>query len=320
MLTIRPISSDLADVAKTELNEDPYQLKSQLEVLNSWLNECAMLCGTLNDQILLSFLRGCKFSLVKTKEKLSLFYRIRTILRQVVQNRDPFDKHVLQVIKLGVGIPLPETASPIDPRIFIIRVAQFDLEKCSFADVIKIGTMINDIMMRDDDQVVICGMCLIIDLARVTAAHLFQFEMEFLRQVAILYQDASPFRMRGIHILNPPPGLHTVMAIFNSLLSQKNQDKRIFVHGSSLSSLHKHFPREILPTEYDGLLGPIQTCLDFWEMKLRNNRDYLLEMAELRDSQAEEAQRIQLPLKQSVSFRENDFFGIDGSFRKLELD
>lgn len=114
-----------------------------------------------------------------------------------------------------------------DPKIFVIRVAQFDLTKIVFADVIKGGTLINDVLMRDDDQMVICGMNLVIDLAGVTANHLFQFDFEFLKQVAILYQDASPLRMKGIHIMNPPPGMRTVVNMFNSLLSAKNKSKRV---------------------------------------------------------------------------------------------
>lgn len=85
----------------------------------------------------------------------------------------------------------------------------------------------NDVLMRDDDQMVICGMALIIDLAGVTASHLFQFDFELLKQVAILYQDASPLRMQGIHILNPAPGMQSVVNMFNNLLSTKNKDKRV---------------------------------------------------------------------------------------------
>lgn len=126
-----------------------------------------------------------------------------------------------------MGVPLPETEKPTDPKLFIIRVGCFDVNQCTFADIIKVGTMINDILMRDDDQMVICGMALIIDLKGVTANHLMHFEMDLLRKVAILNQDASPLRMQGIHILHPPPGAQTALNIFNGLLSEKNQHKRV---------------------------------------------------------------------------------------------
>ncbi|XP_062554117.1 alpha-tocopherol transfer protein-like [Armigeres subalbatus] len=322
---VRPISTDLAGVAKDELNEDPSQLESHLSVIRNWLKECTRFHGVLDDQILLSFLRGCKFSLEKAKQKLSLFYWIRTTLPEVIQNRDPYEDHVLEVIRLGVGTPLPDTVKATDPKVFIIRVARFDLTKITFADVIKGGTLINDVLMRDDDQMVICGMILVIDLAAVTANHLFQFDFEFLKQVAILYQDASPLRMQGIHILNPPPGMQTAVNIFNNLLSAKNKNKRIFAHGSNLKSLHEHLPKEILPEEYGGTLGPIQAFVDEWELKLKANRDYLLEMANLRDNEA--SRGTMLSASQSFTSSpsssltsQQTYFGIDGSFRRLELD
>ncbi|XP_055626115.1 alpha-tocopherol transfer protein-like [Toxorhynchites rutilus septentrionalis] len=317
MANVRLISPELTIVAERDLNEDPTQLRSHLEVIRTWLSEHSTIQGALSDQILLSFLRGCKFSLEKTKQKLALFYRIRTMLPEVVQNRDPLAEDVLQLIRLGVGTPLPETVLPTDPKIFIIRVCQFDLEKCTFADVIKVGTMINDILIRDDDQMVVCGITLIIDLANVTASHLFQFEVEFLKQVAVLYQDASPLRMQAIHILNPPPGMHTVLNIFNSLVADKNKDKRIFAHGTSLDSLHKLFPACVLPEEYGGTLGPIQTFVDLWVFKLKENRNYLLEMTELQDNSIVSNSKI--PTNNSHP-RVHNHFGLDGSFRKLELD
>nr|XP_019550268.2 alpha-tocopherol transfer protein-like [Aedes albopictus] len=316
MLSLRPIAADLADVAKNDLNEDPSQLESHLSVIRNWLKECKHFHGSLDDQILLAFLRGCKFSLEKVKEKLALFYWIRTTLPEVTQNRDPYDDHVLEVIRLGVGISLPKTVNPTDPKIFVIRVAQFDLTKITFVDVIKGGTLINDVLMRDDDQMVICGMILVIDLAGVTASHLFQFDYEFLKQVAVLYQDASPLRMQGIHILNPPPGMQTVVNMFNSLLSTKNKNKRIFVHGSNLESLHNHLAKDVLPKEYGGTLGPIQTFVEEWELKLKANRDYLLEMSDLRDTKTSAPQS---PSVLSPTSK-NTFFGLDGSFRQLELD
>lgn len=320
---VRPISIELANVARDSLNEDPVQCRSHLDVLRSWLKERNNLHGVLDDQVLVAFLRGCKFSLEKAKEKLALFYWIRTGMTQVVQDRDPFDDHVAKLIRMGVATPLPYTELPSDPKIFVIRVGQFDYSKCGFIDLIKVGTMINDVLMRDDDQMVICGMAVIIDMAKVNAGHLAQFDFEFLKQVAIMYQDASPLRMQGIHILNPPPLVSMVVSMFNGLLSPKNKDRRIFFHGTSLDSLQQHFPKSVLPTEYGGDLESIDTFVDQWEEKLKDNREYLLEVARLEDFNViKQGMNGSTPPSPSVltPTNKNASFGLDGSFRKLELD
>ncbi|XP_061507148.1 alpha-tocopherol transfer protein [Anopheles gambiae] len=314
MSNIRPISQQLQEVAKRELNEDESQVDSHLKVIRSWLIELDLQCSLVDDQFLVAFLRGCKFSLEKVKKKILLFYQTRSELPQIIQNRDPLDSDVLRIIRMGVGVPLPETEKPTDPKLFIIRVGCFDVNQCTFADIIKVGTMINDILMRDDDQMVICGMALIIDLKGVTANHLMHFEMDLLRKVAILNQDASPLRMQGIHILHPPPGAQTALNIFNGLLSEKNQHKRIYTHGRDLKSLYQHFSPAILPKEYGGDLESIDTLAKQWEFKLADNRSYLIDMALLTSQPCSSPSSV---LKNGSTQRS---FGTEGSFRKLDFD
>ncbi|XP_052872688.1 alpha-tocopherol transfer protein-like [Anopheles cruzii] len=316
MSDLRPISPQLMGVARLQLNEDAAQVNSHLVVIRSWLVECDLHCTVVSDQFLVAFLRGCKFSLEKVKKKLALFYRIRAELPQVIQNRDPTDEHVLSVIRMGVAVPLPKTEKPTDPKLFLIRVGQFDVTQCTFADIMKVGTMLNDILMRDDDQMVVCGVAIIIDMKGVTGSHLLQFEIELLKKIATLNQDASPLRMQGFHILNPPPGLQTALSIFNGLLSEKNQQKRIFTHGSDLESLHKHFPATLLPAEYGGSLGSIDSIINEWELKLIHNRAYLSEMAALTSSK-------NLSLTHNpdtIGTKSEAHFGFEGSFRKLDID
>uniref|UniRef100_A0AAG5D0P2 CRAL-TRIO domain-containing protein n=3 Tax=Anopheles atroparvus TaxID=41427 RepID=A0AAG5D0P2_ANOAO len=315
MVTIRPVCSKLKEVAKRELNEDESQIQSHLKVIRSWLAECDLQCDKIEDQFLIAFLRGCKFSLEKVKKKILLFYQIRFQLPQVIQNRDPLDPKLLKVIRMGVAVPLPRTTKATDPKLFIIRVGNFDLTECTFADTMKVGTMINDILMREDDQMVICGMILIIDLKGVSAGHLMQFEMGLLRKIAIMNQDASPLRMQGIHILNPPAGAQAVLNIFNGLLSEKNQHKRIFIHGRELETLHQHFPPELLPEEYGGTLESIDNIVKQWQNRLIENRLYLLEMASMSSNKT-----ISPPAMPLLNESFIGSFGTEGSFRKLDFD
>lgn len=55
----------------------------------------------LDDQFLITFLRGCKFSIQKAKEKLDLFFTVREEIPELVRNRDPLDKRIGAMLKLG---------------------------------------------------------------------------------------------------------------------------------------------------------------------------------------------------------------------------
>lgn len=78
-----------------------------------------------------------------------------------------------------------------------------------------------------------------------------------------------------------------------------------------MEALYKHIPKSILPSEYGGEAGPIQNIIDEWEKKLISYRDFFLEEVNYRN---DERKRPGKP-KNAESL-----FGIDGSFRKLNVD
>lgn len=55
----------------------------------------------LDDQFLITFLRGCKFSIQKAKEKIDLFFTVREEIPELIRNRDPLGKRMGAMIKLG---------------------------------------------------------------------------------------------------------------------------------------------------------------------------------------------------------------------------
>lgn len=98
---IRLLSKELQIKAETELNEVAGRLVSDVETFKNWIKKSAHLNGRTDDQFLLFFLRGCKFSLEKAKQKYDLYYTVRSGLPEIIGNRDPTDKKVLNLLKLG---------------------------------------------------------------------------------------------------------------------------------------------------------------------------------------------------------------------------
>lgn len=78
-----------------------------------------------------------------------------------------------------------------------------------------------------------------------------------------------------------------------------------------MESLYTEIPKELLPVEYGGENGTIQDLIQYWEEKIRQYREYLLEEAKYG---TDESKR-QAPLKHADAL-----FGAEGSFRKLDVD
>lgn len=95
------------------------------------------------------------------------------------------------------------------------------------------------------------------------------------------------------------------MGGFNGVLSFQ-----LHIH-TDVASLHKELPQNLLPIEYGGENGCIEDLVKYWEEKIAEFRDMLIDEGQYG---TDESKR-KLPSKHSETL-----FGAEGSFRKLEVD
>jgi hypothetical protein len=101
MINVRPLTPALAALAEKDLNETPERLVSDLKALREWIRQSPHLHVRTDDQFLVTFLRGCKYSLEKVKQKFDLYHSVRSLMPEVMMNRDPLDERLQAIIRLG---------------------------------------------------------------------------------------------------------------------------------------------------------------------------------------------------------------------------
>lgn len=225
---IRSLNSELQLIAKQELNENPDQIQENLDILKRWLEKSTHLTARVDDQFLIAFLRGCKHSLERTKQKIDMFYTYRTHLTEIMGNRDPLQDKISEVIKLGVTLPLPIAGSPGSPRIIFVRMRSYDPSRVRVEDVFQVVTMINDILMIEDDNSMVSGQMYVCDLANISMQHITQLQPAFLKKVLMIWQDSSPIRQKGVHYINAPKIFDQLFNLFKSLLNEKMKKRVSF--------------------------------------------------------------------------------------------
>lgn len=171
--------------------------------------------------------------------------------------------------------------------------------------------MIQDILMREDDNYMIAGQIGILDCSGVTMAHFRQFNPSFIKKITLMTQDASPTRQKGFHFINTPFGFDSVFNVFKSFINEKNKTK-LYVHGSNLESLYKVIPKSLMPLEYGGEVGSLESITNSWEKRIVSYRDYYKEEESFG---VDEAKRI--AKKSTDKFADSS---MTGSFRKLNVD
>uniref|UniRef100_T1GRL1 CRAL-TRIO domain-containing protein n=1 Tax=Megaselia scalaris TaxID=36166 RepID=T1GRL1_MEGSC len=169
--------------------------------------------------------------------------------------------------------------------------------------------MIGEIQMREDDNCMISGFVEIIDLSNIKSGHFFQFDPVFVKKLAVLGDKALPYRPKGFHFVNCPTGTEKILNISKSLMSDKIK-QRFHVH-SNYDSLLEKIPKQYLPKEYGGENGVIQDVVDHWENKLLSYKSYFEEEKQYGTNEK---------LRPGKPVNSSSLFGIEGSFRKLEVD
>lgn len=76
-------------------------------------------------------------------------------------------------------------------------------------------------------------------------------------------QEAHPVRAQQIHVYNCTPLINRIMSLIRPLIKPEVAARFQF-HTPGSETIFKFIPREILPEEYGGDAGPIQTIADYW--------------------------------------------------------
>ncbi|XP_063607482.1 alpha-tocopherol transfer protein-like isoform X2 [Penaeus indicus] len=303
------LSEELIQRAKDELGEDPARRAQDIEHIRDWLKHQPHIRARTDDWTILRFLRGCKFSLERTKEKLDMFYTCKSLCPEWYTNRDPQDKKMREILELGLFLPL-RGLSTRGARVVLSRPALRDPSKTDMNDAAKAILFMVDLLLEEDETVAITGVEVVMDAASMTFQHAAQMNPSLVKKASTIMQDGYPMRPKGLNYIHTPAAFDTVFSIFKSFMKEKMK-RRIHIHGSDLESLHKEVPKEILPAEYGGTNGTVEDIKNYWLQRVDARRDWLLEDEKYG---VDESKR---PGKAKTSA---DLFGIEGSFRKLNVD
>nr|XP_022919566.1 retinol-binding protein pinta-like isoform X1 [Onthophagus taurus] len=309
-MDIRPLSPELQAKAIAELNEDPKRIPEDIKYIKEWLLKQPHLKPRTDDQFILTFLRGCKFSLERTKEKLETYFTMRSLLPEYFKNRDPFDPKMQELLKAGTYLPL-KSSGPDTPKGFLMSFKNWDMSTTSMSDLMKLTYMIMDIVINEDDQAVIAGIIALQDGTGIEMKHMMAMTPSLVKKSAMLFQDAYPNRPKAMHYFNPPSFIETIFNLFKPFMKEKLM-KRWHIHNTkNINDMYEFFPKSILPEEYGGDAGKIQEIIDYWKNKVESYADWY------KDDEKYGCDESKRPGKPKTSA---ELFGIEGSFRKLNVD
>ncbi|XKL64437.1 hypothetical protein PGB90_004523 [Kerria lacca] len=296
---------------RSELNEDVSTRDNDLMHIKEWLMRQPHLPNWEDDARIMTFLRGCKFSLEKTKRKLDMYFTMRAAVPEFFNNRDPTLPEIKEVMRI-VNIPPLPGLTKNGRRVVIMKGVDMEHVAATVADAMKAVLMIGDIRLKEE-QIGVAGDVYILDASVATpqnfAQHFAKFTPALLKKFFICVQEAYPVKVKEVHVIYVSPLVDTIINFVKPILKEKLRE-RIYVH-QDLNSLYEYVPKDILPEEYGGFAGPIADINKQWLDKMINYRDWFLEEEKIK---ADENKRPGKPKTQ------DDLFGMEGSFKQLSID
>ncbi|XP_037955090.1 alpha-tocopherol transfer protein-like [Teleopsis dalmanni] len=287
--------------------ENPAEIERDIKLIREWLNTQPHLPKDMDDERLATFLRGCKFSLEKVKKKLDMYYTMRNAVPEFFANRD-VNREELSMVFDYVHCPTLPGLTSNGRRITFIRAIDCDFQPSQIPDAMKVALMIGDVRLAEE-SVGIAGDIFVLDAAVATAAHFAKFSPTIVKKFLIAVQEAYPVKVKEVHVINISPLVDTIFKFVSPFVKEKIRN-RITFHNN-IESLYKVVPKDLLPNEYGGKAGPIIELTQMWKKKLN---DYTAWFKEQEDKKANESLR---PGSPKTS---DDLFGMEGSFRQLNID
>ncbi|XP_073974754.1 retinol-binding protein pinta-like isoform X1 [Rhodnius prolixus] len=307
---IEPLTSVEEEKILTETRYSREQLKKDLEHLKDWLQKQTHLPPsrlTEGDKFLQMFLTGSKGSLETAKRKLDNYYTYRTH-SELLENRDPLIKGYSDVLDIGYVCLTPQTGKQAE-RLVYVGLTNPDPEKYDIVLQLRRFLDVMDIKLRLEE--LSTSHFVVLDNRNGVTGHLLRVKPTIIRELLQLVQDVYPFRISGVLIINTPPFIDAILNKMVIPFLKKKLRERIHVTSKGHEIVNKYVDKRLIPKDYGGDNLSIKELTDAWDKKILEKREWFInELSERTD----ESKRVDL------TGREDGYFGVHGSLKKLVID
>ncbi|KAG7303751.1 hypothetical protein JYU34_012321 [Plutella xylostella] len=261
----------------------------------------------ISDLDLILTFHCCGRSAQRAKQLLDLHYTLRTLFTHLFKDRQ-VDDAILSAMDCVLWLPL-ETRSHDGCKVIYGRLVDYEPKKFNFSDDCRLAFMVMDLWQRAEGSWP--GLVLLVDMQGVALAHLTRLDYHTLQEFFYYLQEAMLVNLKGIHFLNAPSFMDKVLFIIRPFMKKHLLDM-MGIHQPGSRTLEKYLPMEALPSDCGGKYMAVDDAKAMMRAKLLANRDYF---SQENLKRVTEARRPGRPTTIA-----DIFGGVEGSFKKLEID
>ncbi|CAG5076952.1 Similar to Ttpal: Alpha-tocopherol transfer protein-like (Mus musculus) [Cotesia congregata] len=193
-------------------------------------------------------------------------------------------------------------------KIIYGRLMNFEPSAYVYNDAIKYWNMSMDLWMYSEGTMK--GHIILVDLAGLSFGHTTRLSPMGLKKFLFYLQEGLPVRLKGLHFTNSIPVMEIILGMMKPFMKKELMDI-LHIHTSN-ETVKKFLPLDILPNESGGKAGPLRDLHEKNIKKMEAHRDFFLE--------EESRGRVNESLRPGKGKNATDLFGVEGSFKKLDID
>ncbi|KAK9884163.1 hypothetical protein WA026_005114 [Henosepilachna vigintioctopunctata] len=293
-------------IVRVEYERDSTLKEADVLQIKNWLKYQPHLPGMTELEIIW-FLRSCYHNIDNTKVTIEKYFNIKTSCRELLGNRHLDLKVLKDSLDVILFYVMPKR-TPDGSTAVICHLIDTNPENYNFNEAMKMFDLVVMVDMFKNgsyDGVLCC--C---DMKGVSFSHLPRIGLTTVKNFLTYLQECMPIRLKAIHFFNVTAVMDAVLKIIKPFM-KKEIVEMIHLH-QTVEDLSKVVPLEFISSDFGGGYKPIDVLHDEMKILLRENENFLI----YQEKQViDESKRVGKSKNSS-----SDLYGVEGSFKKLELD
>ncbi|KAK4880034.1 hypothetical protein RN001_008180 [Aquatica leii] len=269
----REWTKELELKALDEVYEVTNKKEQDINHIRKWLLLEPNIRARSDREWILNFLRGCKFNIPKTQEKLKYLHMVKTTLPEFYSNRDPLLPEMQELLNRCILLP----HSTKNEELMIVRWCNVDTKRVSLINIFKVAFMFLDVAMIESSSLLVLGYHIMVDLKYFPLSLIKQMSPSVLKKIFCTFLKAYPIRIKGIYIFNVFPFFSTIYNIVAPLFGEKMVGRMKVYDHFDIEELCKYISISSVPKEYQGTSDSIDEIGERWKLHLKSYREWFLE-------------------------------------------
>ncbi|XP_067214846.1 alpha-tocopherol transfer protein-like [Linepithema humile] len=292
-----------------EKKKNPELKDSDIQILKDWCAKQQHLPKILDSEYVL-FLHSNYYGIESAKNTIEAYYSSRTHMPEFFSNRDPLGtKQLREMFTVASTITLT-TQTKEGYKLIYARLINYEPSRFVYTEIMKYFTMVMDLWLYTEGTAE--GHVIIIDMEHVTFAHAGRLSPIAIKKYLYYLQEAIPIRLKGLHFINTNAVMDIILAMMKPFMKKELMEV-LHIHTTPKETLSKFVPLEAFPCDISlpGKARPLKELHEEQLKKLEDHREWYL--------QDEVAGRVNEALRVGEN-KTMDLFGVEGSFKKLDID